>query len=410
MMNLIVRVIELFFWTVAAIVVMILLSLLFSLVFFALAPVAAFFTLIIVAALVRRMRQRRAMCVLGYLEQALRLNLPLPGMLAAARQSERGATRYRLGQLGSAIEAGAPLAESLDVHVPKIHPADISLIQAAEHMGRLPQIVGHLLARKRIALRNRPHEQTVGWVYGMTIVFCLLLILGAVSVYILPQCRAIFADFGATMPWPTMVTFEVTQAMGGMVFAVISLLILLLAGGNLMIIIPLIRSRRPVGPGLLDPLLWVTPIIGTMVKNRGLCRGCEVIAEALRSGSTMPAALIGAGDLWINSVLRNRFDRFADAVLEGQSVHDAAGAAHMPAMMTGMLATADSGGDVVAGFQFLGKYYGSRFSRTAEVLRATTLPLIVMFLALIVGWVVVSLFLPMVTLINHTNTYAMGAM
>src|SRR5687768_4859267 len=60
---------------------------------------AAILILLAVAFMYRAARRSRAMTILGYLEQATRLNLPLPDMLLAAERAERGATARWLGRL-----------------------------------------------------------------------------------------------------------------------------------------------------------------------------------------------------------------------------------------------------------------------------------------------------------------------
>jgi hypothetical protein len=60
-----------------------------------------------------RVRKQRAAMILSYLEQAVRLNLPLPGMLAAARRSERGLMAQRLLKVQELLEKGASLETAL---------------------------------------------------------------------------------------------------------------------------------------------------------------------------------------------------------------------------------------------------------------------------------------------------------
>ena len=66
-----------------------------------------------VAWLVRTIRRRRAMLILGYVEQAVRMNLPLSPMLDAAAASESGVLAYRLKALSYRLRCGEPLALAL---------------------------------------------------------------------------------------------------------------------------------------------------------------------------------------------------------------------------------------------------------------------------------------------------------
>src|SRR3712207_4841202 len=93
-------IIEVLFWLIAAIVALLALNLAIG---WALTPMMGYlctigllFLLPLVTRAIRMVRRRGAAVAIAYLEQAVRLNLPLSRMLAAARQSERGLLAYRL--------------------------------------------------------------------------------------------------------------------------------------------------------------------------------------------------------------------------------------------------------------------------------------------------------------------------
>ena len=67
-----------------------------------------------------RMRYRRVTAILEHLRTAFRLNLPLPGTLAAAATSETGRLGHRLGDLADSVSRGVPLADALDRDVPEM--------------------------------------------------------------------------------------------------------------------------------------------------------------------------------------------------------------------------------------------------------------------------------------------------
>src|SRR5580658_4693247 len=95
---------------------------------------------IAIAMLIRSWRIWRAAPapkVLSYLEQAVRLNLPLPGMLAAAAAGAQGATRNRLLALRNLLEQGVSLDIALAAVLPEISPSVGNRIAVAARGGRL---------------------------------------------------------------------------------------------------------------------------------------------------------------------------------------------------------------------------------------------------------------------------------
>jgi type II secretory pathway component PulF len=78
----------------------------------------------------------------------------------------------------------------------------------------------------------------------------------------------------------------------------------------------------------------------------------------------------------------------------------------MPALVSGMLATIH-GPEAPDVFRFLARYYRTRFSRTAALLRGATVPAIVFLFALLVGCIAMAMFLPMNNLIDSLSTHAL---
>src|SRR4051812_12338639 len=85
-----------------------------------LAAVATLVMFPMVLRMITMVRRRRGAAVIAYLEQAVRLNLPLPRMLAAARRSEGGVLGERLGSLQKLLEGGTTLGTALRIAVPEM--------------------------------------------------------------------------------------------------------------------------------------------------------------------------------------------------------------------------------------------------------------------------------------------------
>ena len=83
-------------------------------------------------------RRQRALLILGNLEKAVQLNLPMLRMILAAAQSEHGVLRKRLLALHERLDRGEPLDTALADAVPEIPPHIIRAIAAGQQIGCLP--------------------------------------------------------------------------------------------------------------------------------------------------------------------------------------------------------------------------------------------------------------------------------
>src|SRR5438046_1417003 len=86
---------------------------------------------------IKHVRRRRAAAILSYLEQAVRLNLPLPRMIYAAQLGERGRTALRLAALRQQLEEGYSLGVALQSAVPESDRRAVAKLDASERLGRL---------------------------------------------------------------------------------------------------------------------------------------------------------------------------------------------------------------------------------------------------------------------------------
>ena len=365
---------------------------------------------ILTAGAIVRVRRQRGVLVLDYLEQAVRLNLPLSAMIRAACQSEQGGRRRRLRDLANALERGMSLGDALDRCVPELSPRTLSIIAAAERIGRLPVALKRLVRASTIHRRTRPPNHMLAMAYGLVVAIVLFLILGAVGIFIVPQYQVIFADFDTTMPGLTVFVFDQFTRFSWIVLPFAILAALATAGWSVRSMLHGHEQPRSSRIALADAVLWYLPFAGAAQRDRGMADACELIAEAMRAGMPMHAAAEQASELWMNTVLKKRFASLSAALVHGAALRGAAKDARLPPLAAGMLATASASSDALRVFEFLSRYYASNFSRTVEFLRALVLPLIVLCLALLVGTVVLGLFLPEVKLIHVTTLQAIGTL
>src|SRR5687768_710742 len=145
-------ILEMFFWMLAAGVLLFGFGVAVGLVAApALGYIAAILMLGAMPLIVRvaqTLRRRRAIAAIAYLEQAVRLNLPLSRMLYAAQRSERGPLVKRLGAFRQLLEDGYPIGAALEAGVPEVAEREAAMIEASERVGRLPHTLRKIVAEQ----------------------------------------------------------------------------------------------------------------------------------------------------------------------------------------------------------------------------------------------------------------------
>ena len=399
------------------IVTAIFIALFIATIWFAISPLLALASPIVIiiffpelAGMSSRVRRHRAAMILSYLEQAVRLNLPLPGMLDAARQSEESTTADRLRRLIELLVKGASLETALRLGVPEVSSRVVSLVGAAERTGQLPRTLAHIVDE----MQDRPDDvqrSAFGRWYPLLMTLALLGIGSILMVFVVPKMQEIFRDYGLRLPGSTRALIAISHGFGESEFlglpaalvVIVGVAIVVLGGMFEEIWSPARRHRRI---AWLDRLAWWIPIWHNLALHRGLADACDTLAGALKAGEPLPRAVEEAAGVRMNEVLSDRLQLWQGGIERGLPTDQAAREAHLPALFCGMIG--GSRGDVpIQAVEFLASYYRSRFSRSRELLRAAAIPGMALFFGAFVLFVVAAMFTPLLEMMNNLSDVAL---
>jgi type II secretory pathway component PulF len=352
-------------------------------------------------------RARRAAAVLGYIEQAVRLNLPLPRMLEAAERGEDAVTAYRLQQFRQRLEDGYSIGVALLAAVPEVGDRSAAFLTAGERIGQLPRAVERALAVQRAPLQE--DAQSAGFLraYPVVMFAAIMSTLTVFSIYVLPKFATIFRDFGVKLPPLTRAVMGTAREFQVVLLAATAVFLLAWAGRVLRRTLGAPETSPALRP-LRDRVLWAIPISHRLVRDRGLADAFDLIHQAITQGLPADRAIAEASNLRVNTVLRRQLALWAEQVRAGLVLHEAARAVGMPHAVAELLAPLRSSEGAASVFGFLARYYATRFSRTEALARAAAVPAMVFFFAIIVALVVISLIAPLASLINSTSAYTSG--
>jgi type II secretory pathway component PulF len=351
------------------------------------------------SAATRVIRQRRMLLILGNVEKAVRMQLPIPRMIEAAAQGERGLMRRRLLALHDRLDRGEPLDQALMYSVPEIPRRVARSIAAGQRLGCLDHVLDAIIRRR--SNENNAYRPSAGFYWAYPVI--LIGVLSLVMVVVIPKFETIFRDFHLKLPratiWLLAIVNDFTQT--GLGACVLLLLFLIFLGRILASFFPSFRFVWPFG----DQIIWWTPVVGGLVRDRGMADLCDIVGAGVGAGHPLDEALREAADAQPNAVMRRRAAAWAEAVTRGQSMHDAARHARMPELFAAMLATVRGDDSLRQVLAFLRRHYEYRFSRARAVLRAAYVPAIVFFFGSLVAFVGVALILPIAALIDVIGRY-----
>ncbi len=367
--------------------------------------------------IVRKARLRNGEIILGYVEAAVRLNLPLVPFLSAAEVAETGRRRRQLGGVRQAIESGASLGAALG-EAADVPEDAVARVAAAEPLGQVQSALRRAMKieQEKRSASTEQGERNFYRFYPVFLMAAVLYMVTTFSIFIVPKLRDILKGFG--MPLPVITEWLVN--MDRVLFddyGYVTWSILLAAGVVVLCVIAVYMNRlflpsvqMPRFGALAERMGWRVPFIHGMHRDRGMAESCELLAEALRGGVPMPEAVRRCLALPVSAGFRRRLIKFQARLEGGATPADAARDARMPALLVGMLQPLSAGAVGESGdlFEFLAHYYRQKFSRAAQVIQAAVEPAVVIACGTVVLTIMLALFLPVMAMINQAASLGPG--
>lgn len=329
-------------------------------------------------------RRDRSAIVLSYVEQAVRLNLQLPQMLIAAEASEPPWIAGRIRKVRHQLDRGSTITSALG-EVPSISRRTLRLAAAAEGTGRLGPELSRLVRDEQDRHQRNIADRAYLRAYPVAMMMVIVVILGLLMTFVMPKYKQIFLDFRIPLPSLTRAVIRFTDLFDPAGWLLLAMGLILLAA---------IAQQLHHRTHWLGAVRW-------FASNRDLADICHVIAQNLAAGLPLNTAIRGASDLAIGGSLRHKLRSWADGIERGLPVRHAAQTAGMPPLIAQLTTGAE-------GFDFLSRYYAGKFSRLMILLRAAAIPAVVVVFGTVVAIIALTLFLPIVALIDSAGPYSQG--
>ncbi|HVZ64357.1 MAG TPA: type II secretion system F family protein [Lacunisphaera sp.] len=326
----------------------------------------------------------------------LRAGLPLVRALAVlARQQRNAAFRGIIESVAESIKAGATLSEAFGRYPRVFERLDVNLVRAGEAGGALEAALDRL-ARFKEKTRQLNGRIVAAMMYPVIVLTVAVLILSGLLAFVVPKFDQIFADLLKGAPLPPLTRFVLAASAtvrhhAGVAAALGVALGLAWRGIG--------RTAR--GAFVFDSLAIRIPVFGDLVLKAIMARFARTFGTLLASGVPMLAALLIARDACGNTRVGRAISGIHDRVKEGAAVAPAVEAAAVfPAMIPGMIEVGEHTGRLPEMLLKVADIYEEEVDNAVAGLGSLIEPILILFLALVVGTMVIALFLPIVRIVQ----------
>jgi len=291
----------------------------------------------------------------------------------------------------SSVESGMTMADSLRKHPKVFNRLYVNLVGAGEAGGILDTILN------RLASYIETNLKLIKKVKGaMTYPIITLSVSGAVTVvllvFVIPKFQKMFGEFGAALPAPTQLVVDLSEFTRRNVVWMLLIVAGLVAGYKT-------ASRTTKGREFIDGALIKAPVIGPLVKAVAVAKFTRTLGTMLSSGVPILDALeivaTTAGNVVIEKGLRTVRARISEGKTMAQPLADLP---VFPPMVVQMIAVGESTGAMDTMLNKIADFYEEEVEDAINTMMGLLEPVIMAFLAVVLGGLVVSMYLPVFSL------------
>ena len=320
--------------------------------------------------------------------------IPLVGALDALQeQMESKGFKTIVKRVRDNVEGGQSLSEALGKQPNVFSPFFINMVKAGESSGNLDEILDRvaIYMEKTIALIRKVKSSLI---YPAVVVFMAIAITTFLIVKVVPTFESIFATIGVTLPLPTLILIKISHIVRSyLLFVIIAL------GLGIFAVSQAIKTEK--GRLAFDTFLLNIPVIGKLLRKVAIARFARTLSTLQKSGVSILTALEIVGKTSGNKVIEAAVVHTKMSIKEGESIAQPLTASKVfPPMVTRMISVGEQTGKLEEMLGKVADFYESEVDAAVSGLTSLIEPLIIAFLGIVVGGIVVSMFLPIVKLVQ----------
>ena len=352
-------------------------------------------------------RWSTSVCILSTLGSCIRQNLPLPMALECAAANRRDLVGFTFKQIKEWLVQGYSLVEAIQYGYPKCPSHALGVLIAAEKSNRLAEGFENALENIRMKAKHREMLIPVHPLYPFVVFALVCFVATAMFTFVIPQFASIIKEMiSGELPYLTQLLLDFQRTWGSVALILISI------GVCVYLLVRIKRWFWPRQYNRTDPVAWCgdwlrwhTPLLHWYEYNFALIQTVETLRMSLKAGSTVDRAIGSCLHLELNICYRRRIEQWLDRVQCGEDVSKSARKARLGKTLAWAFDTRVNQGNTLNVLEMLESLYRNNYSYYVTLAKFIMAPTITVLLAAFVGFIVLAIFLPAVSVIT-----AMAAM
>jgi len=321
---------------------------------------------------------------------ATMINAGLPLMQCLeiqTQQTDKPGFKKVLREVMDDVEGGATLAEALRKQKGSFSTLYVNMVEAGESGGALDVILVRLAnyLEKAAALARKIKGAMI---YPAMIISVAIIAVAVILIVVIPVFSKLFMEFGAELPLATRVVIGISDILRRFFWVVLVLIFGIVIG---------LRAvyQRDAGKLTIDRSLLRLPVFGDLVRKTAIARFSRTLSTLLSSGVPILDALDTTAKTAGNRVVELAVTAARESISEGETIAGPLSReAVFPPMVVQMISIGEATGGLDDMLSKIADFYDAEVDAAVENLTSALEPIIMVFLGIVIGGIVISMYLP----------------
>jgi type IV pilus assembly protein PilC len=344
----------------------------------------------------RKVKPKILMIFTRQLATLIDSGLPLLRSLNVLAKQERDKLlKNTINKVADSVQSGSTFSDALALHPRIFNDLYVNMVKAGEVGGVLELVLNRLSEFQEKAAKIK-NKVAAAMVYPGIVMTMAVGIMSFLLIFIVPRFEAIFQDLLGNKPLPPVTRF-VMAVSGFMKNHGLILLGVVVAVAALYKLIGRTRGGRLV----IDNFKLRMPLFGNLNRKTAISRFARTLGTLVTSGVPILQALNITRETAGNAAIARAISHVHDSVKEGESIVqplEASGA--FPPMVISMIDVGEETGKLPEMLLKIADVYDDEVDNAVVALTSMLEPIMIVFLAVIVGTIVLALFTPLISIIT----------
>jgi len=335
-----------------------------------------------------RIRPIEISVMIRQISTLLNAGIPLVETLSAViEQIDNKGLQKIMSQVRESVREGMSFADALSRHPRVFSSLMVNMIRSGESSGSLEIVLLRLadFLEQQVELKRKIGSALI---YPTVTISIALVVLLFILVYVVPSVTQIFADMKQALPLPTAILIAVSRFTQAYWWFFLLLIVAAFSG---------IKAYTRTGQGRIrfDRIKLKLPLFGSLVRKIAITRFSRTLGTLLKNGVPLLNALDIVKNVVGNKILEQTIEEARAHIGEGSTIHDPLKRSGVfPPIVIHMIFVGEKSGTLEEMLNKVADTTDNEINSTISTLTSLLEPIMIVGLALVVGFIVLSILLP----------------